>query len=243
MDRSFLSQPEVVQASRKFVCIRLATYESLQEAQVLRRLFVGGSGQVENTTFALLSPDGQHPLVRSGRSPQWSFARSGDMAQTMELIAAYYKGKPDGGALPTVANLRLALNVGACDNLPVVALLRDPSSAFGHEAALAAQAWRPDWIGRAIYCIDQPSAAQALVGQRLAPGLYVLQAGPFGLDGRVLAAIELDSPEWQGQLSRALDLYQVRPKDTHVHMREGNQRGVYWQTQIPVTDPHPRPRL
>lgn len=63
MDRSFLSRPEVVRASRQFVCIRLATYESFEEAQMLRGIFLGGSGQVENTTFALLSPDGKTPLV------------------------------------------------------------------------------------------------------------------------------------------------------------------------------------
>jgi len=238
MDRSFLSRPEVVQASRKFVCIRLATYESFEEAQVLRSIFVGGSGQVENTTFALLSPDGKTPLARSGRSPNWSFAQAKEMALSMDRIANYYRGRPIGSApLPAVANLRLAVNVGACDNLPVVALLSDNPNTV----RLARVAWEPALLGRAVYTVDRPSAAARLVSGGLKPGLYVLQPGTYGQDARVLASLEAESPDLSAELTRALDLYRYRSKDPGPHIREGNQRGVYWQTQIPVTDPNPRP--
>src|SRR4051794_16153328 len=125
MDRSFLSQPEVVAASRSFVCIRLATYESESEAKLLKSIFIGGSGELENTTFALLDPHGQRLLVRSGRSPDFAFWGSTDtpsreMATTMDQIAAYYKVKGKGPApdapLPLNGNPRLALDVAACDN-------------------------------------------------------------------------------------------------------------------------------
>ena len=40
MDKSFLSQSEVIAASRKFVCIRLATYENAEEAKFLKSISV-----------------------------------------------------------------------------------------------------------------------------------------------------------------------------------------------------------
>ena len=59
MDGSFLSDADVVAASRKFVCIRLSTYEDAEEAEFLRSIYVGRSGDLENTVFAILSPDGK----------------------------------------------------------------------------------------------------------------------------------------------------------------------------------------
>ena len=67
MDRSFLSQPEVITAARKFVCVRLATYESAAEGQFLASICPTGSGELENTVFAILSPDGKQKLARVSR--------------------------------------------------------------------------------------------------------------------------------------------------------------------------------
>lgn len=239
MDRSFLSQPEVVQASRKFVCIRLATYESLTEAEVLRHIFIGGSGQVENTTFAILSPDGRTPLVRSGRGPNWAYRQSQDMAAGMEAIANYYHSRPaQAGDLPAVPNLRLAVNVGACDNLPVVAALSDdPRQLEGWRRRLTGVCWDPALLGRAIYTLDATRNAAGLVPGSQS-GLVVIQSGQFGQDGHVLARLDPDSPNLVRELDAALSRYRAQPKNVHEHMRQGHMRGVYWRTQIPVTDPH-----
>ena len=51
MDRSFLSDAAVIASSRKFVCIRLATYESESEAKILKSIFLGRSGDLENTSM------------------------------------------------------------------------------------------------------------------------------------------------------------------------------------------------
>ncbi|MFT7643709.1 MAG: hypothetical protein ACI9G1_005475, partial [Pirellulaceae bacterium] len=39
----------------------------------MRSIFVSRSGNIENTTFSILTPDGKKSLVRAGRSPDWSF--------------------------------------------------------------------------------------------------------------------------------------------------------------------------
>lgn len=248
MDRSFLSRPEVVQASREFVCIRLATYENGIEAEVLRRLFVGGSGQVENTTFAILSPDGSTPLVRSGRGPDWAFADASQMARGLRQIARYYRHSNTLQAdLPTVNNLRLALNVAACDNLPVVGLISDNSQQLlNWRRQLALVAWQPQILGRAVYVCESSREARRQLsrpGTRgnssdLVPGLWVLQPDVFGQGAQVLSRLNPESEDLARLLDRALKNYQPIAKDAHTHVREGRRRGVYWQTQIPVTDPH-----
>src|SRR5262245_31890428 len=96
MDRSFLSDASVVAASREWVCVRLLTYENAAEAEMLTSLFVGRSGQLENTTFALLAPDGKTKLSRAGRSPDFAFrggpgeSPAAEMASAMVEIAARY---------------------------------------------------------------------------------------------------------------------------------------------------------
>lgn len=239
MDRSFLSQPEVVQASRKYVCIRLATYENAEEAQILRSIFVGGSGEVENTTFALLAPDGRTLLARPGRSPNFAFRDAPHMARDMHQLAQAYKPRPSVPSLPGVSDLRLAINVGACDNLPVIAAIAtDPGPL---EAQLAPLAWTPQLAGKAVWSVDTPAAAQKLLGgARGKDGFLVIQPGTYGLDGRVLAWVAA-GPNALKQLQQALALHRPAVKNAHDHIREGNRQGVHWQTRIPVTDPHQPP--
>ena len=67
MDRSLWSDPLVIDASRKFVCVRLATYEDAVEGKLLEGIYRGRSGQLENTVFVMLAPDGKTRLSASGR--------------------------------------------------------------------------------------------------------------------------------------------------------------------------------
>lgn len=68
-----MSDATVVAASRGWICVRLATYESKEEGKFLESIFTGRSGLLENTTFALLGPDGKKRLSRAGRGPQHLF--------------------------------------------------------------------------------------------------------------------------------------------------------------------------
>lgn len=220
MDRSYLSDAGVIAAARSFVCIRLTTYESASENQVLKRLFVGGSGQVENTTFAILSPDGNTHLVEPGRGPNWAFQNPQHMAGVMNDIARYYHsdGSTKGWALPTVPTLRLAINVASCENLPLVVA--------SDAATLAPLAWAPELRGRAIYTVSN----------QWGQGIAIIQPDEYGLNGQLLS--RLPSTATAAQLQAALKAYQPFQKNEHEHMREGHRRGIHWQTAIPSTDPH-----
>ena len=63
----------MVTASRAFVCVRPATYESATEGKLLLSLFRGRLGNLENSVFALLGPDGKERLTKTGRSPGMVF--------------------------------------------------------------------------------------------------------------------------------------------------------------------------
>jgi hypothetical protein len=229
MDRSFLSQPEVVAASQKFVCIRLSTYENAQEVAMLGQLFRGGSGQVENTTFAILDPSGQRPLVRCGRSPDWAFANAQAMASQMDSIAdGFRSAKGDLPTAPLEDNLRLAINVAACDGLPVVVRVGQQ----GHLSQLSQLAWDEKVAGRAVFCL---STAQE---SGLSEGLWVLRPDAYGQKASPLA--NLPQKQTKAALIRILQAYQAPPKEVRQHIREGMAQRVYWKTAVPVTDPHER---
>src|SRR5437763_12248202 len=128
MDRSFLLQKEVIEASRDFVCVRLATYEDKEEADYLVQVFRGRLGTLENTVFAVLSPDGKKYLARPGRGPNFAFANSKDMADQMRNMAAQYKPADVERTLPAMKDFRVSLNVAACDNMPVVVAVSDDTA-------------------------------------------------------------------------------------------------------------------
>src|SRR4051812_2919162 len=96
MDRSFLSQSAVIAASRAFVCVRLATYEDPLESKFVKALVRTGSGEVENTAFCLLAPDGKKKLSRSARGMDHLYDDAAAMAAEMNQVAGAFspKGAP-----------------------------------------------------------------------------------------------------------------------------------------------------
>jgi len=57
--------------SRDWVCVRLASYENEQESEYLKKLYRGRTGELNNTTFALVAPDGKTLLASAGRGPEF----------------------------------------------------------------------------------------------------------------------------------------------------------------------------
>ncbi len=253
MDGSFLSNPAVIRASRNFICIRLATYENAEEAVMLKSLFAGRNNNLENTVFAILGPDGKHRLTQTGRSPGWAFGDSEEapaiMGQTMERLAKRYarKGAKYQAklALPTHADFRLALNVAACDSRPLVVGFHPNKSGL---AKLAGQlrdvAWNKEFAGRCEYVlVTDPKELKPVrsLGEKPAPGTYVIRPGIFGEFGRVLGAIPADAKpgELLAQVKIADSKFKAAvKKEQRDHTRLGGQMGVHWKTAIPVTDSH-----
>ena len=72
MDRSYLSNSEVIQASRDFICVRLATYEDAEEMEFMASIYDYRT-PTRNSLFAILDPSAKRHLVKPGRSMKTTF--------------------------------------------------------------------------------------------------------------------------------------------------------------------------
>ena len=240
MDRSFLSDKSVIAVSRKFVCIRLATYESASENAFLKKL--NGSRGVQNTTFAVLSPDGSRTLVRPSRSPQFQFRTPSRLASVMNGIAGQYRAKSGTpSSLPTAANVRIGLNIAAADNLPlVVVYVKDKSQLRKLETALLPVAWGKRHAGRFTWATTADAKElEPIKGTTAKEGIYVVQPGRFGMKGSVLRFLSADSVKIKAGDALAAGAKAFQPKSTvgvREHISAGQRNAVFWRTKLPVTD-------
>lgn len=241
MDRSFLFQPEVIAASRQFVNIRLLSYENKAEAELLRQVTPTRSGDAENTVFALVSPDAKQYLSRSGRSAGDVFVDAMEMAAAMNRLAKQYPAKNAAlPPLPVTPAVRLALNVAAAEDRPLVVLhAREASAREKLEDRLRALAWSEAFIGRFIYAVTADAKELAIIeGATPSSGLLVIQPDEFGLKGKVLAAAAANAvgAELEKTLRDGAARHRRSPLQYREHVRAGHESGVFWETALPVTD-------
>lgn len=242
MDRSYLSQPAVIDASRSFVCIRLATYEDKEEGAFLKSFHVTRSGELENTVFTILAPDGKRQLARASRGADHTFGDAERMARTMKRIAGDYPAKKVDGlpALPQVVNVRLAVDIAACDNQPLVLVFApDARMRKQLEERLAALAWSDHYLGQFVYAsASSPKELAGIEGARAEAGILVIESDQFGQKGKLLAQTAAATrADLVRCLAEGARRYEGKEKTFGSHVREGHRKGVFWETVIPVTDP------
>jgi hypothetical protein len=240
MDRSFLSHPEVIAASRDFVCVRVATYEDPEENRFLRALLRTRSGEVENSVFCLIAPDGRTKQTRSARGTEQIYADAAAMAADMRRVAGLYSPKTAPTSLPLVASPRLALDVAAADGLPLVIILgRDPVTRQRLVEQTAKLAWTDDLVGRFVYAEGTEKDISGVPDIALDAGVAVIAPDRFGLKGTVVRQVAADAEV--GKLAEMLRAtateYKAPSKSFRMHVQEGQRLGVFWETRVPVTDP------
>jgi hypothetical protein len=241
MDRSFLSHADVIAASRQFVCIRLTTYEDAAEAAMLKNFTPTRSGEVENSVFGILAPNGEDKLVRSGRSIRQVYSNSQQMAEGMKRISGKYQPKETPHQLPLVTNVRLALDVAAADNQPLVVVFGSDEERKQLQPRLATLAWNSDFIGHFIYVStsDAEDLRQIKAVHTGGEAIFVVQPNKFGTEGEVIGQVKRDATneELAQMLRSSLTRFAAQTKTFQNHVREGHQLGKFWETKIPVTDP------
>ena len=248
MDESFLSEPLVIEASRDFVCVRLTTYENQTEHDFMKKLYGRSNQKIENTTFAILSPDQKDVFVRPGRSPHFSYRNPVQLAAHMYKIADEYREQPSmasSGIAPIAANVKIALNIAASDKLPLVVAVADSEQARKSvEANLSEAAWNEKLVGR--FAMVSTADAGELKSIELGDfeqatnnngGYLVVQPGKFGTNGKVLAHIAADSDKLAESLLVGIEKFKVWNSLPHrAHIEKGAEQGVFWETNLPVTD-------
>lgn len=239
MDRSFLSDRAVVEASRSFVCARLLTFEDVEEAALMSRLLPGRDPV--NTVFTILDPSGREPLVRPGRSPRRRYASGAELAADMKRLAARYPGeeqvRPDQLGLPLLTDVRRALNVTECDAQQLVVLRGSDAALQPLLDELVRCCWSAELIGRFLYVrADDATDWDTIAGAGDAPaiGLLLVQTDRYGLTGRVVGAAEpgISAPRLQALLRDAAAAFSPAPVDTRKRRRQGRRAGVRWEAEV-----------
>lgn len=243
MDKSFLSDPDVIAASRKFICIRLLSYENKEEAAFLKSFNVGRSGDAENTVFCILSPDAKQRLSRASRGTGQVYGNPKNMAEGMTKIALQYPGVASEiekiSAVPYVADLRLALNVAGCDKQPLVVINHAINGdTLDLEKKISAIAWSNEYLGKFIYVkVRDQKELELVMGAEKESQILVVQPDNFGLKGEVLFQTgEVSTLQLKETLSQGVGKGKWPELSFWNHVQQGHQKGVFWETKLPVTD-------
>ena len=239
MDRSLLSQQEVIAASRDFVCIRLATYENQTEADFCAKLFTR-NGALENTTYAVLTPDGKTPLVRPGRGPHYRSPAA--MASVLKQISARFQSKGDSKtlAVPYMDKFDVALNVASCDLLPLVVVSgRNQAEIDAMSRSLQKPAWKSELGGQFVFAaVKETQPLKAITGLKNKQGFLIVQPGTFGLTAHLLQRLPATATEAEitSAMMSVAQANRHKRKNHGSHISLGINLGIDWKTKIPVTD-------
>lgn len=242
MDRSYWSRLDVVQASRDFVCIRLATYEDAEEVEFLKKIFVGRSGDLENTVFVLLDSDGTTRLSKSGRSPDFAYWSANGFVKGLDEIAekkASRKHRFSDTSLPLVNNVDLGLNIAACDHIQMVIVAgKNEEQIKSLSKKVLPLAWNDKIGGQFVFATAKSAKELRPLGvDKLEQGIYVVTPGEFGMSGKVVARFDesFDTKLTEQKLAEIAKQHVVN-RDYREHINTGIQLGIEWKTQTPVTD-------
>jgi len=235
-----LSQPHVIAAADKFVCIRLTSHEDATEKQFIAKLV---RGEVANTSFGILGPDGT-PALRGqgpGRGPSDLFADARAMAKGMDAVAEKFPPKKVEGtpSLPIALTAKVGLAVAAGDNQPlVIVLAEDPKRRAELESAVAALAWDKTYRGYLTFATAATAKEFPKVdGVTLAEGVVLVEPDIFGVGGKVVT--QVSPKELAGSLADAVRdtvrSHVATAKTRRQLAALGLQQGIYYETGIPVS--------
>lgn len=193
---------------------------------------------LRNTVFALLDPSGTKSLVRrTGRSPDQVFGGVDSFVKALNDLPNQFEKKESLNGLPLIPNLRLALNIAACDALPLVALLRQSSSElFDKDNNLVlSKAYKLRSSQAHFVLINDSSALEKFPGYVSGKDVYVLQPNTFGTTAKVIYSFinkDFSSLHYKSELAKGV----FKKSNDHAHVREGKRKNIKWETQTPRTD-------
>lgn len=249
MDRSFLSDPDVIAASRDFVCVRLVTFEDVEEMEFMNSIYDFRT-PTKNSLFAILDPSAKEHQVKPGRSMEFTFEDAAQMANRMQEIAETFPGKgralPSKLGMPYLKDVRVALNVAACDTQCLVILYAPKATERRKlESLLRPLAWHEDLVGEFLYATTDEREDLAVVsGSGETPGLLVVVPDTYGLKARQVAFIPLgtEPAEARAVLISAADANRMGAKDSKRHIGRGLREGVQWKPALDDPGPSRGPR-
>ena len=238
-----LSQKDFIEASKKFVCIRLETYESKETQDRIRDLL---RGTMQNTAFVVYAPDGKTKLTRSHRSPQLILGGRGskDIASVVDemgQIADKYKvkGSPDQAVLQDFDSFKQSLNVASADQRLLVFTVSPQSEMMSVKKTLRTVFNNPSVSGKFHFDIAgkvDVKWAESLKNVKAKTGIFLIRSYDFGQDGIVVKALPLNvSPrDLKADLlaiNKKFSEFEKR-KNYGKHVNQGRREGVKFENNI-----------
>ena len=228
----------MINASRKFVCVRIESYENEENQEIVRSHL---NGRFANTAFCILAPDGKERLTRSGRGPGQVIGDEQAFAKALNDIAARYepRGNLRDAAMPDFPSFKLALNVSAADQRLLVLLTGTEKQLANAEKQLRPLAWDPKVQGRFHYDLEPSGAWKQPLSKNdeTDSGIYVIKPDPYGLKGDVFGKLPLDAPlkDIRQLLGRANRDYAAttEKKVYSDHVAEGRRKGIRIEMGMP----------
>lgn len=208
------------------------------------------NGRFANTAFCVLSPDGKKRLSEAGRSPSQGFGlgRAAPKGQneailtSMEKISAKYpaQGQSSQAVIQDFHSFKQALNIASGDQRLLVFVVASNNDRERLKISMQQVANHPDVIGRYHFDFaDQVDAkwSAAIEGDQKKIGIFIIQAGKFGLEGKVVAELPLDTePEKiRAVLAKENEKFAKteQRKNYAAHVSEGRREGVSYQDNMP----------
>ncbi len=233
---SLFSKKSFIEVSKKFVCVRLGSYESKKHQDMVRDLL---RGSFANTAFVVYAPDGKKKLSASGRSPNRAF---GDVEGSLEKIAAKYKatGSATNATLTDFHSFKQSLNVSSADQRLLV-LTVAPKSSIAHTNAKVKKMFNDEQItGRFFYDTagkEDATWAENIKGVNQQTGIFIIRSGKYGTDGKVMKQLSLkaSTEELKSALLAANAEYakSEKRKVYNEHVSDGRKDGVDYRNTMP----------
>jgi hypothetical protein len=181
------------------------------------------------------------------------------MAADLRQISAQYSGRTttttSNGSVPQMKSVRLGINVASCDGLPsVVVFGKDQTEVDSLNQKLSGVIWGEQLAGKFIYASTTNSSdLKSVPGAGFQSGILVIKPDAFGIKGQLITIIspEVSDEQLQQALLNAANTFTRISKTHGLHVRNGQQTGTLWKTEVPVptrqrvtgrTRQNPRPR-
>ena len=228
------SDPDVIKASRKFICVRIDSYES-EENQKIVRSHLGG--RFENTAFCVIAPDGKERLTPSGRGPQHISRDFDDIA----AIADRYKSRGDilNSHIPDFNSFALALNVSSADQKILLLIAGDEDEIVAAGKRIRSVVWNKNVMGRFNYDFESDSSSWTgpLSSKSKGSGFHLIRPGEFGLEGKIVMSLSLNASN--SNLLKAMVVANrdyaksTKKKIYSSHVVEGRRQGKRIEMAVP----------
>jgi len=252
------AREDFLNASRKFVCIRIETYENKEAEKKVRSLL---NGRYANTAFCIFDPQGERKLTGSGRGPSTALASrggkgrgvdDGSVVRQMHQIASRYS--PTGGdgsvVLQDFYSFRQALNVASADQRLLVCANVSEQDRKQVEENLKVVFADSEIEGKFHLNFLDPkvdrSWSKSIKGKTNVPGIMIIRSGTFGLDGVVMkqlssSASGTEIKDAMIQENERFSSQEVR-KQYSLHVRSGKRQGVHFENEISREGTSDQPR-